>query len=156
MMKSLFFQTMLFAGLLSQPLLAQTGFTKAYHNNDGLITAQCILIDKNDNTYIPGGNGTAGTLTKLDALGNIVFAKRFGDQMNGQGFNNKFINGIFATDSNLVIVGKLNDSIASVLKLDRDGNQIWNAAIVLGVHYEYTADLVEMPDSNFMAIFSSG
>lgn len=127
----------------------QTGYHRACEGSD---SSYYICGFQTDTT---GGSGNNIFLEKLDYLGNTVWRKSFGSNLNDYAQSIEF-----TSDSNLILV---SDRIAPnfyydivISKLDTAGNLLWDVYQYKATYNSGSQSIHELNDGNYLAIGESG
>lgn len=112
------------------------------------------LVPTRDGGYVLSGEGTEFMAVKLDANGNVRWAKRYGDG----GYTNLRV--LETDEGNLLLTGTtwLGDGNAPngrAVLLDRDGNVLWQRVYGRPYLVDFIADATVGYDGNFIVAGSS-
>jgi len=121
------------------------------YNNDGAAiwhSPMNIILNKdssgNTDSYVIGGRiyfsplqTCAISIIKIDLNGNILWEKNFGNNTSGQDFNNieqimdkNIPSGYILSGSTTSVPGSSDYTDILIIKLDNDGNQVWQKAYI--------------------------
>lgn len=139
--------------LMWQHILQSPTYQTGYHRVcEGSDSTYYICGFQTDTT---GGSGNNIFLEKLDYLGNTVWKKSFGSNLNDYAQSIEF-----TSDSNLIIV---SDRIAPnfyydivISKLDTAGNLLWDVYQYKAAYNSGSQSIHELNDGNYLAIGESG
>jgi len=137
---------------------------RTWGNGDSRIEAKDVVLDADGNAYligskhfyggVPGGQAD-GMIAKVDPDGSPIWYKHFGTDTAYEFFEGVDID----ADGNLLLSGSVKNDLgeeALVMKIDADGNVIWQQRFASGPESRFNDILVDTDGSLYVAGLSKG